>query len=299
MYLIVSGTGRIGGAVARALLADGARVRVAARNPGRMAELQDLGAEVARFDLTDADTFKPALQGIDHVLATAHGMIGTGANSSQRVDLDGYHAFIDAAKWARVGRFVYISALGASSDHPIDFFRHKFATEEYLRASGLGHTILRPAAFMEIWGELIGRSVLTQGKTTLFGPGTNPISFISERDVVAFALLALQDTALRNKTIDLGAENLTHTQVAELYASALGKTVRINHVPLPVLRFMALLIAPFNEGQARLIRTAIHMATAEMRFDPTRLLQTYPRTLVSFHDVVREAILTLGVVQAA
>lgn len=289
MNLIVSGTGRVGAAVARALLASGVAVRVGARDLARLGELHNIGAERAYVDLTEPATLDRALVGVERVLATAHAMTGRGVNSSRNVDLEGNRAFIDAARRARVKRFVFVSALGARADHPIDFFRYKYATEEYLRASGLPYTILRPAAFMEIWGELIGRTAMTSGKATLFGPGTNPVAFISERDVAAFCLMALTGDELRDRTLELGAENLTHAQVAELYAQAAGRPLRVSHIPLPALRTMAALISPFNEGAARLMRAAVNMATSDQTFDPSGLLRAYPRRLVSFAEVAREA----------
>lgn len=296
MNLIISGTGRVGGAVARALLADRAAVRAGARDLVRLAELRTMGAEIAQVDLTKPTTLDPALRGVKRVLATAHAMTGGGANSSRKVDLEGNRALIDAAKRAGVERFVFISAQGVRADHPVDFHRHKFATEEHLRASGMPYTILRPSAYMEIWGDLIGKPVLTTGKATLFGPGTNPMSFISERDVVAFCLMALRGD-LGDTTLELGAENYTHTQVAELYARAVGRTVTISHIPLPMLRLMAALISPFNAGTARLMRAAISMASEKLTFDPADLLKAYPRRLVTFDEVAHEAAASLRAAQ--
>jgi uncharacterized protein YbjT (DUF2867 family) len=289
MNLIVSGTGRVGQAVARKLLADGLPVRVGARQPERLAELGALGADIVKVDLTIASTLDPALRGIKRVLATAHAMTGTGTNRSRNVDLIGNRAFIDAAQRAGVERFVFLSALGASAEHPVDFFRYKFATEEYLRQSGIAYTILRPSAFMEIWGELIGKSAMASGKATLFGPGTNPVNFISEHDVIAFCMLALSGETLRDTTLDLGAENLTHAAVAELYGQAAGRQVQLRRIPVPVLRALATLISPFHEGTSRLMRTAVQMATTDQRFDRSALLQAYPRQFVSFEQVAREA----------
>lgn len=296
MNLIISGTGRVGGAVARTLLADSAPVRVGARNPGRLAELRALGAEIAQVDLTDPATLEPALRGVTHVLATAHAMTGRGANGSRQVDLLGNRALIDAARRAGVRRFVFISAQGARADHPVDFYRHKFAAEEHLRASGLHYTILRPAAFMEVWGEIIGKGAMTGGKATLFGPGTNPVSFISERDVITLCLMALHNE-LGDTTLEVGAENRTFTQVAELYGRVAGKEVRLSHIPVPALRLMATLITPFHEGTARLMRAATQMATADMTLDPALLLRILQRPPVTFEEVAHQTAASLRAVQ--
>ena len=48
-------------------------------------------------------------------------------------------------------RFVYISALGASPDHPSECWRAKARAEQHLKASGLDYVILRPRAFMDLY----------------------------------------------------------------------------------------------------------------------------------------------------
>jgi uncharacterized protein YbjT (DUF2867 family) len=292
MDLIISGTGRVGGAVARALLAEGAPVRAGARDPDRLADLRALGLDIARVDMTRPMTLGPALKGVKRVVATAHAMNGKGGNGTRQVDLLGNRALIDAARHAGVERFVFISAQGVRADHPEEFYRYKFATEAHLRASGMPFTILRPSALMEFWGELIGGPVLTTGKATLYGPGNRPLSFISERDVVAFCLMALRGE-LGNTTLTLGAENHTHTQIAQLYARAAGRQLRLSHIPVPAMSVMATLIGPLNEETGRLIRAAAAMAVDDLTFDPTELLKAYPRRLVTFEEVAREAVAAL------
>ena len=84
----------------------------------------------------------------------------------KRVDDRGHRALIDAARSQGVKRFVYTSALGVSPNHPIDFYRAKYAIEQYLQASGLEHVILRPSAFMEWHAHMFnGKSILEKGRT--------------------------------------------------------------------------------------------------------------------------------------
>ena len=79
MYLIVSGSGRVGCAVARALLADGKQVRMLARTPAKLEELRRLGAEVMRGDLRDPASLARACHAVENVLATAHAIDGKGS----------------------------------------------------------------------------------------------------------------------------------------------------------------------------------------------------------------------------
>ena len=67
MILIVGGTGALGSATARRLLAKGTAVRVMTRTPEKAAELQKLGAEVVQGDLLDKASLAQACRGVEKV----------------------------------------------------------------------------------------------------------------------------------------------------------------------------------------------------------------------------------------
>jgi uncharacterized protein YbjT (DUF2867 family) len=192
MILVVGGTGFLGRETVKLLLEKGEAVRVLARTPAKADDLKQAGAEVMQGDLIDAASLLKACQGADQVFATAHSLLGKGKYTSKAVDDAGHRALIDAAKRAGVGHFVYTSGSGPSPTHPIDFFRTKYKIEEYLKASGLSYTILRPPAFMEWHAHIFnGKGILEKGKTTLLGKGTKPRNFMAVRDVAQFAVIAL------------------------------------------------------------------------------------------------------------
>src|SRR5438270_11504972 len=147
------------------------------RNPLSLAHLKQQGVEIVSGDLRDRASLASACQGIEQVLAAAHALDGKGDNNPRTVDDMGNRHLIDAAKAAGVKHFIFVSVQGASPDSPLEFFRIKYRTEEYLQASGLSFTILRPGAYMELWAQLIGQPILKQDKTTILGSGTNPVSF--------------------------------------------------------------------------------------------------------------------------
>ena len=295
MYLIVSGSGRVGCAVARALLADGKQVRMLARTPAKLEELRRLGAEVMRGDLRDPASLARACHAVENVLATAHAIDGKGDNSSRQVDDLGNHHLIDAAHAEGVKQFVFISVLGARADHPVDFFRYKYGAEDYLRRSAISHTVLRPAAFMETWAAMIGQPIIDQGKTTIFGRGNNPINFVAEQDVVRFALIGLDRPEAINQTIEIGGpENLTLNQVAQLYEQILGVSAKRSHIPLAVLRAASALLQPFNPVASRMMKLSVLMDTVDQTFDPSETLRRYPMRLTHLEDVVRSSVAAAG-----
>ncbi len=123
---------------------------------------------------------------------------GQAHNNLRTVDDVGNRGLIDAARAAGVQHFVFISILGVSPTSPMELFRIKYATEQYLQKIGLSYTILRAGAFMELWAALVGEPILKTGKTTIFGRGNNPINFVSAEDVARFSVLALQDSRMHH-----------------------------------------------------------------------------------------------------
>lgn len=288
MILIVGASGRLGGIVARRLLAQGKPVRAMSRTPTTLAHLREHGAEVVAGDLRDPASLARACQGADAVFAAAHAFPGSGENDPRRVDLAGNRRLVDAARTAGVRHFVLTSILGTSPTHPIDLFRYKYQAEQYLRASGLSHTILRPTAFMELWATIIGEPILQRGKTMIFGRGANPINFVSVEDVARFALIALEDPRARGRAIEIGGpENLSFMDFAGTFERVTGRTASKRHIPLPMMRVMRLLMRPINPAFSRQIATGMYMDTANVAFDPAPTLRDFPMTLARLEEVVR------------
>src|SRR5580698_5468666 len=67
MYAIVGITGRVGGAVAENLLAQGEQIRAIVRNPEKAAQWKDRGAEIAVADVDDPNALASAFEGTDGV----------------------------------------------------------------------------------------------------------------------------------------------------------------------------------------------------------------------------------------
>lgn len=293
MILIVGGSGFMGREVTRLLLSQGQQVRVMTRTPDNVDDLKQMGAELVQGDLIDPASLKRACQGADRVVAAAHSMLGKGKYKSEAVDDVGHRSLIDAAKATGVAHFVYISILGARADHPIDFFRTKYRVEEYLKASGLSYTILRPSGFME-WHVHIfnGKSILEKGKTSLIGKGTKPRNFIAVHDVAQFAVQALLDQRLKNRTIDIGGlQNLTNNQVAELYGKITGMTPKISHMPSGMAKVMSIAFKPFHPGLSRVMYIGSLPDDAyNERFDPSALLAEFPVHLIPLEEFIQDRV---------
>lgn len=287
MMLIVGASGRLGGLVARQLLLEGKQVRAMSRASSSLSELTTLGADAVVGDLRDPQSLAVACEGIDVLFSATHAFNGSGSNSPHAVDDIGNRHLIDAARKANVRHVVFTSILGARANHPVNMYRYKYATEQYLRASGLSYTILRPAPFMETWAEILGRSIVTQGKALVFGRGDNPINFVAVRDVARYAFMALGEPNARNRIVEIGGpENITQLQFVRLIEDASGRKSRVQHIPLPMMRIMRAITQPINPAFSRQILAGIIMDTEDMTFDPAETLKLLPMRLTPLQEVI-------------
>jgi uncharacterized protein YbjT (DUF2867 family) len=271
VILLVGGTGTLGSEVARRLSAQGRPLRVLTRDPIRAAHLP-AGVEVVQGDLRRPETLAVAVKGVEAIIAAAHGFVPAGG-SPRAVDRDGTINLLGAATQAGVSKIVFVSVYGARADHPMELARMKYAAEQSVRGSGLVWTILRPMPFLETWIGVIGAATHPDRSTLIFGRGTNPIGFVSARDVAHWVERALEDYSLRAATVDLvGPADLSLRQLAATTAGKAPPTVR--HVPRPVLRMAGQALRPFRPGLARMIRAALLMDTTIMTAPATTTRQT-------------------------
>jgi uncharacterized protein YbjT (DUF2867 family) len=264
MILVAGGTGTLGTRVVRLLSDRGEAVRVLARDPARAAQLPE-GVETVAGDVRDPATLAAAVAGCTTVVSAVHGFAGPGRPSPESVDRDGNRALIRAAAAAGAGHLVLVSVLDAGPDHPMSLHRAKHAAEQALRASGLAWTIIRPAAYLETWAGIVGAKLAGKGQALVFGPGRNPISFVSAGDVAAVVDLAVHDPSLRGQVLEVaGPEQLSFTQLADRLVAATGHPGRVRHLPLPVLRAMSVLARPVAPVVARQAQAAVVMNTTDM-----------------------------------
>jgi uncharacterized protein YbjT (DUF2867 family) len=267
MILIAGGTGTLGTRIVRLLKARGLEVRLLVRDPAR--DMDGDLVEVIPGDVLDPQAVERAMDGVRIVVSAIQGFSGTGDYSPRTVDFQGNSNLIQAARTAGVEHFVLVSVHGAAPDHPMELFRMKYRAEQELRESGLSWTIIRPTAFMETWATILGKPLLEIGRTHVFGRGNNLINFVSADDVARYVELAVVDRGLRGGLVEVGGpENLTMNQFAGTFEALAGKEGKKSHVPLPMMRLMAVLMRPVNPTLARQVQAGVVMDTHDMSFDP-------------------------------
>jgi uncharacterized protein YbjT (DUF2867 family) len=288
MILVAGGTGTLGTQLVRRLSDRGLPVRVLTRDPARAAHLPG-SVEVLTGDLRDSAAVAAAVHGATTVVSAVHGFAGLGKPSPEAIDRDANRALIQAAADADVQHLVLVSVLGAAPDHPMSLHRAKHAAEQALQASGLAWTIIRPTAYLETWIAITAAKLADDGQALVFGPGRNPINFVSAHDVAAVLDPAVCDRSLRGQLLEVGGpENLTFTQLAERLVTASGRPGRIRHIPLAMLRALSLLARPVSPTFARQAQAAVVMNTTDMTLDTSTIrdqLPTIPATTLD--EVIR------------
>jgi uncharacterized protein YbjT (DUF2867 family) len=276
MILVAGGTGTLGTQIVRLLSERGLGVRVLTREPSHAAHLP-AAVEAIIGDLRNQAVVAAAVRDCATVISAVHGFTGPGKPSPESIDRDANRALIQAAAAAGVDHFVLVSVLGAAPDHPMSLHRAKYAAEQELLTSGLQWTIIRPAAFLETWIAITGAKIAGSGQALVFGPGRNPINFVSAHDVAAIVDIAAHGESLRHQTIEAaGPENLTFTQMANQLIADSGRPGKIKHVPLPMLRVMSVLARPFSPVFARQAQAAVVMNTTDMTADVTAIHHRFP-----------------------
>ena len=285
MILITGGTGMLGRELVRRLVLTDERVRVLTRDPTRATKLP-AGVDVVVGDLRDDASIAAAVRGCKTVVSAAHGFVGPGRPTPEAIDRDGNHRLIRAAAAARIAHFVLVSVAGAAPDHPMSLARAKYAAEQDLRASGLPFSIVRATPFMETWLMILSDMLDAKGHALVFGPGTNPVNFVSVRDVAALVALSVRGDAPNDVYEIGGPENVCLAAVAERVIRARGRPAPVKHIPLVALRMMAFLARPFAPAFARQAQAAVLMNTTNMALDRVELLSV-PAT--TFADVLADA----------
>lgn len=145
LITLIGGGGFLGRYIAQALLEQGARVRIAQRDPKSALFLKPLGG-LGQMQFVAADVRKPdsiarAIQGSDGVV----NLVAILKGDFQAFQVDGARHVAEAAAAAGVGALVHVSAIGADSASPSAYGRSKGDGEAAVRAAFPGATVVRPS----------------------------------------------------------------------------------------------------------------------------------------------------------
>jgi uncharacterized protein YbjT (DUF2867 family) len=286
--LVTGGTGVVGQASVTELLNRGHRVRLLSRNALEDAAQWGDRVEPWPASVSEPEKLRGSADGQDVILHVA----GIVAESPPEVtftsvNVDGTKNLIREAERAGVGRFIYVSSLGADRGES-DYHRSKRAAEELVEKFRGGWVILRPG---NVYGpgddviSLLLNMVRTLPAIPVIDGGDDVFQPIWVDDLARAIGDTVERTDLHGRILELaGADETTTNDVVDRLASITNR----DPVRVPVPSFLAGAASsiaqmigaplPVNESQLTMLREGNVIAdpstnalTAVFGIEPTRL----------------------------
>jgi uncharacterized protein YbjT (DUF2867 family) len=299
MHILLTGsTGFIGAQLARRLLADGHRLRLAVRRPGPARE----GVDYVQADFTEHLTsaaWQPALLGIDLVINAVGIFRETGRQTFGRVHVRAPAALFEACSQAGVARVFNLSALGADAGATTPYHRSKKQADDLLVALLPGAVVLQPSLVFGSAGASSRQLLSAASMPLIVGLGgqalVQPIHVDDLVDAVA-ALVArnAMPTELADRRLPLVGP---HALPLAAYLQALREALGLPAAPvLPLPHGAAVLAATvggwlpgslFNRDALRMLERGNSASCAPV----TQLLGHAPRPPQRFLDAAPVALL--------
>lgn len=263
-YFITGATGFVGGEVTRQLVAAGHEVVLVIRNPAKAKDLAALGVTIHQGDVTDKESMRTPMLGVDGVFHIA-GWYKVGVKDKSegaKINIQGTRNVLELMKELGIAKGVYTSTLAINSDthgqlvdesyhysgpHLSEYDRTKWVAHyevaEPMIAAGLPLVIVMP-------GLIYGPGDTSTVRTTFIQylqrklpviPTQTAYSWAHVADIAHGHILAMEQGKIGESYIIAGS---THTLTA-----ALDMSEKITGVPTPRLR----LSPPIMKGMAALM----------------------------------------------
>ena len=261
--LVTGGSGVVGEAAVTELVRRSHSVRLLSRNAEKDAELWPTGVESWPASISEPDQLKGSAEGCDLVLHVA-GIVAEDLPqiTFESVNVDGTRTVMKEAERANVGRFIYVSSLGAETGQS-PYHRSKRRAEEIVRNFAGGWMILRPGNVYGPGDELISL-LLTMVRTLpvvpVIGNGDDKFQPIWVGDLAETIAQAVERTDLHGRVLDLAGNDITSaSDLVKRFSELTGRSP----AQLPVPAFLASAGAalaglvgaklPINEGQLTML----------------------------------------------
>jgi NAD(P)H dehydrogenase (quinone) len=228
MFAITGVTGKVGGAVARSLLAQGQKVRAVVRDAEKGSSWSAQGCDIGIASVEDAAGLTKAFHGAKGVF------LMTPPDFDPQPGFPQTHkaaaAIRHAIETARPGKVVFLSSVGAHVAEP-SLLNNAKITEEMLRTTSVPIALLRPAWFMEnaAWDVEAAR----QGVVPSFlQPLDHRIPMVAASDIARTAAELLNETWMGVRVIELeGPRRYSANDIVAGFSAALERPVRAEAVP--------------------------------------------------------------------
>jgi dihydroflavonol-4-reductase len=146
-YLVTGATGFLGGELVKQLVGRGQQVAALVRSPEKATLLKALGIELFAGDITDRESLRAPMTGVDGVFHTAAWYkIGAreGRETAEHVNVEGTRNVLEIARQLAIPKIVYTSTVGVFGDtrgRVVDetYYSHGPFLTEYDRTKWLAH----------------------------------------------------------------------------------------------------------------------------------------------------------------
>ncbi len=227
---VVGATGNIGARLCRRLLAAGHEVRVLSRGGEKLDELVTLGAEPF---LGSFDAGTPGLESFFRDADAAFTMVKTDWSNLHSHYAAVAERLVSALQGSPVKRVVNLSSFGGDVTDGSGHFVGFYELEQILnRLSGISVVHLRAGYFMEnllAWVEVVAR----HGKMPWYFSPDLKLPYVATRDIAEVAARELLAPAGAGHVVrEVGSEDLTLAEVAEIIGREIGRPVEALSIPM-------------------------------------------------------------------
>ena len=229
MYAITGITGKVGGAMARTLLAANQPVRAIVRDAGKAREWAALGCEVTYASMNDASALSAAFEGAEGVFILPPSEFDPAPGFPEaRAVID---AVCTALAWAHPDKVVCLSTIGAQASET-NLLTQRTLMEQALSALDLPVTFLRPAWFMENFAWDVAQARDEGVIASFLQPLDKPVPMIATADVGRVAAELIRQDWNGRRVVELEADQrISPNDAAATFAKVLGYPVRAQAVP--------------------------------------------------------------------
>jgi NADH dehydrogenase len=240
VILLTGATGVVGSELLPALLGAGHEIRALVRDPRKLGEHR-VDVQISLGDIGDPFSLRHAMRSVDTVIHLAATIRDQPGGTIEELNGLATSRLLRSAERAGVDRFVFFSAMGATSFQRTRFFRAKALAERAVRESPLKTTVFAPSIIYrpgDPWITLLQRFALLPA-VPVSGSGHALYQPIWARDVARCVVASLDDAGGNpgpNGRYELaGPELLSYDDIVEVVAEAKGRGRPLLHVPLPLV----------------------------------------------------------------
>ena len=224
--LVTGASGKLGQLVLDALLRRGVAasdIIAATRDVSKLAGHAARGVEIRKADFNDPDSLSSAFAGADRVaIISTDALDGAGTRIKQHANA------VSAAKAAGVKHILYTS-MPQPNDTKVIFSADHLKTEEAVKASGLGYTILRNSWYQE--NMFMNLPAVFASGQWYTSAGEGRIAHVAREDVAEALAAALASGSNESATYTLtGPEARSTAEIAALASEVVGRPIAVIQV---------------------------------------------------------------------